>query len=234
MANPQHGDDPNKVVHVYDGIVEEDNELPRWWLTTFWGAIVFAVIYWGVYHVFPIFDLPMEAYSAEVAKRAGSGGEATDDYFEAMVQLPAEVEGGKELYATHCAVCHGQSGEGLIGPNLTDDAWLHGGAPLDIYKSIRDGIPSAGMPNWGPPLGEANTRKVATFVLSLRGKNVPGKEPQGTPWQPEGAADGDEAEPVEGAAEALAGDALEPTERAGDEAVEAAENETGAEPLVED
>jgi cytochrome c oxidase cbb3-type subunit III len=188
MADLERSDgDQSKVVHVYDGIVEEDNELPRWWLTTFWGGIVFAVLYWLVYHVFPIASLPLDAYGEEMARRAGSGGEVTSELLEAMVAVPTEVEGGRALYETHCAVCHGQSGEGLIGPNLTDDAWLHGGDAMDVFKSIRDGIPSAGMPNWGPPLGEANTRKVTTFVLSLRGKNLPGKEPQGETWTPSAA-----------------------------------------------
>src|SRR5690606_10663990 len=177
-----------KVVHVYDDIVEEDNVLPRWWLATFWGAIVFAVFYWIVYHVFAVAPLPLAAYGEEMARRAGSAGEVTDELFETMAQVPTEVEAGRGLFQTHCAVCHGQNGEGLIGPNLTDEAWIHGGSALDIYRTIRDGVPSAGMPNWGPPLGEANTRKVTTFVVSLRGKNLPGKEPQGTPWRPGEAA----------------------------------------------
>ncbi|HLU46705.1 MAG TPA: cbb3-type cytochrome c oxidase N-terminal domain-containing protein, partial [Planctomycetota bacterium] len=206
MAESKRAGDQDKVVHVYDGIVEEDNELPRWWLATFWGAIVFAVIYWVVYHSLGVASLPLEAYGEEMAKRAGSAGEVSDDLLEAMAQVPGEVEGGKKLFETHCAVCHGQSGEGLIGPNLTDDMWIHGGAAMDIYKSIRDGIPSAGMPNWGPPLGEANTRKLATFVISLRGKNLPVKEPQGTPWSPDGEAAGEpeKAKDAEGAADAAA------------------------------
>jgi cytochrome c oxidase cbb3-type subunit III len=185
MAEPKPAsDDRSKIVHVYDDIIEEDNELPRWWLATFWGAIVFAVLYWTVHHAFPIARLPMEAYGDEMARRAGSAGEVTSDLLESMAIVPTEVEAGRALYETHCAVCHGQGGEGLIGPNLTDDAWLHGGDAMDVFRSIRDGIPSAGMPNWGPPLGAASTRKVTTYVISLRGKNLPGKAPQGTPWPP--------------------------------------------------
>lgn len=189
--------DPNeksKVVHVYDGIEEEDNELPRWWLTTFWGAIVFAVIYWGVYHIFGVADLPLAAYGAEVERRAGAGGEVTAELLENMLGVPTELAEGGELYKTHCAVCHGQKGEGVIGPNLTDDFWLHGGDSMDVFKSIKSGIPAAGMPEWGPPLGASNTRKVTVFVLSLRGTHAPGKEPQGEKWTAAAAEDEAQAE----------------------------------------
>lgn len=173
-----------KIVHVYDGIEEEDNDLPRWWLFTLYGAIVFAFFYWLTFHTFEIADLPMAAYNKEVAARAAQGGEITEELLEAMALLDDEVRAGEGIYNTHCVVCHGAQGEGSIGPNLTDNYWIHGGDALSIFETIRDGVPSAGMPNWGAPLGTTSVRQVTSFVLTMRGKELPGKEPQGELYQP--------------------------------------------------
>lgn len=174
----------SKVVHVYDGIEEEDNDLPRWWLTTLYGAIIFAFFYWLAFHTFEIFDLPMQAYGKEVAARAAEGGEITEELLEAMALVDAELGAGAQVYNTHCVVCHGAQGEGSIGPNLTDAYWIHGGDAMSIFETVRDGVPSAGMPNWGAPLGTVAVRQVTAYLLTLRGKNVPGKEPQGEPYTP--------------------------------------------------
>lgn len=177
-----------EIVHVYDGIEEADNSLPLWWLATFYGGIVFAVLYWFGYQVLPIGTNPADEYAAEMTRRAESGGEMTDSVLEAVASSDAEVSAGRALFAQHCAVCHGARGEGVIGPNLTDSAWLHGGAPTAIHTTIRDGVTSKGMPNWGAPLGATAVRRLAAFVISLRGTNVPGKEAQGDPYVPGGPA----------------------------------------------
>jgi len=177
-----------EIIHVYDGIEEADNSLPIWWLATFYGAIVFAVFYWVGYEELPIGHNPLEAYGAEVTRRASSGGELTDETLAAIAQNPDEVNAGHGLFTQHCASCHGQHGEGQIGPNLTDGFWLHGGNPTQILATIRDGVPAKSMPNWGPSLGNASVRRLAAFVVSLRGTNVPGKEPQGDPYAPGGSA----------------------------------------------
>ncbi len=170
------------IVHVYDGIEEADNELPKWWLLTFYGAIIFSVGYWFIYHEFKVADLPTEAYLAEVEALAGAGQEPTAEYLETLAADPAQMKDGAEIFAQNCVACHEPRGEGKIGPNLTDDYWLHGGSVMDIYKVVSEGVLEKGMPSWKGPLGSKRTRLVTAYVTTLRGKNVPGKEPQGELW----------------------------------------------------
>ncbi len=120
-----------EIKHVYDGIEEADNALPRWWLSTYYGAIVFGVLYWFAYHQFEVAQLPGEAY-AEALQAQSAGGPATEDLLLALAADPGAVGEGAAMYSEHCSVCHGAQGEGNIGPNLTDGYWLHGYAPMAI------------------------------------------------------------------------------------------------------
>lgn len=176
-----------KIVHEYDGILEADNQLPRWWLATFFGAIVFAGVYWFTYEAWHFASSPREEYAAAMEAAAASGGEVSDELLTMIASTDDRVAEGRTTFATNCAACHGQSGEGQIGPNLTDSAWIHGGAPTDIYTTVTDGVGSAGMPAWGPVLGDRGVQSVVGFLLSIRDTNVPGREPQGEPWVPGGA-----------------------------------------------
>jgi cytochrome c oxidase cbb3-type subunit 3 len=87
------------------------------------------------------------------------------------------------VYQQNCATCHGAEGQGLIGPNLTDNAWLQGGKPVDIHKTIAQGSVAKGMPAWERTLGVERVRAVTAYVLTFKGRNVPGKPPQGEPEQ---------------------------------------------------
>lgn len=175
-----------EIVHVYDGIEEADNQLPLWWLFTFYAAIAFAVFYWFYYHEFEIGPSPTEVYASDVAARADQGGEVTADVLDALARSSAEAAAGGTIFAEQCAVCHGARGEGNIGPNLTDDAWLHGGDPVAIHTTIAAGVMDKGMPAWGNTLGPQAVRRVTAFVLSIRNTRVQGKPPQGTPYTPGG------------------------------------------------
>ena len=87
----------------------------------------------------------------------------------------------QQKWTTTCASCHGPTGAGMVGPNLTDAFWLKGGKPGDIFKSIHAGAPAKGMPPMAPQLGGDEGVKMMTgYVLTLKGKNLPGKPPQGT------------------------------------------------------
>src|SRR4051812_35155890 len=170
------------IVHEYDGIEEADNELPNWWLALFVGCILFAAAYWLVVEKLSLVPTPAQelaTFEAEQRKRAGVVNDV--DIVNASKQAAA-VAAGKQTFMTTCVVCHGEKAEGKIGPNLTDDHWLHGGSPSTIFATIRDGVPAKGMPSWGPLLGLANVKNVAAFVTTLRNTNVQGKEPQGEPW----------------------------------------------------
>lgn len=169
------------IVHVYDGIEEADNEMPLWWLTTFYVSVVFAVGYWFAYHELGSVPLPNDAYAAEVARRADQGGELTEDALAAFAGSTDEVARGRELFQANCVSCHGDRGQGQIGPNLTDDRWLHGGTGVEILHTIREGVPALGMQAWLPSLGPVATRRLAAYVMTLRNTNVPGKAPEGVP-----------------------------------------------------
>lgn len=176
----------DKKVHVVaDGIREEDNHLPNWWLGTLFGAMVFAAAYWQYFQTFHVGLSPMEEYAifkkeqAEMAAAAAAkAAGVTADQLLSMSR-GAEAEQGAALFAANCVPCHGPGAEGKIGPNLTDSAWIHGSDPLEIRKSIDNGYPLKGMPAWGPVLGGVKVNLLASFVLTVKGRNLPGKAPEG-------------------------------------------------------
>lgn len=178
----------DKIVHEYDGILEADNHLPRWWLFTLYAAIGFSAIYWMAYEEFEALDSPDAAYAAEQARAAAAEAEklkamgaANDDNLVAMSKNVAAAAEGKDIFQKNCASCHSPAGNGGIGPNLTDAAWLHGGKPMQIYTTVKDGFAKGGMPAWGALIGEQRVRLAAAYVLSIKNTNVPGgKAPQGT------------------------------------------------------
>lgn len=177
----------DRVIHTVDGIEEYDNVLPRWWLFSFYGAIAFAAVYWFHYQTSGFGELPSATYQAEQDRAAAIAAEKIKAMGtltpEALVTLSKDkntVAQGKTVFAQTCAPCHRQDGGGVVGPNLTDDFWLHGGAPDKVYKTISEGVLDKGMPAWGPQLGPDRVQAVTAYVLSLRGTNVAGgKAPQG-------------------------------------------------------
>lgn len=171
-----------EIVHEYDGIEEADNALPNWWLAIFIGTIVFAGGYWLAAEQLGLLAPPtveLARIEAEQRKRAGT---VNDDDILIAAKSAATLADGRRAFVTNCVVCHGEHGEGKIGPNLTDARWLHGGAPASIFATIRDGVPAKGMPTWGPVLGAATVKSLAAYVTTVRNTNVPGKAPEGEPW----------------------------------------------------
>lgn len=193
----EHGIDPldGPIVHEYDGILEADNQLPRWWLGIFFGAIAFSVGYWYVYEGWAFAPYQRQIWEEEMALAAESGAIAVDDgLLERLAQNEEAVARGREAFQANCAACHGAQGEGVIGPNLTDPNWVHGGAPTDIHRTVRDGFQARGMPPWGAALGERQVQAVVAYVLTLRDTNVAGRAPEGEVWVPGAAAAGSEAD----------------------------------------
>ena len=169
---------------MYDGIVEEDNHLPNWWLAILFGTIVFGFGYWLVDQTTQALPNPGAAYkleAAELARLHPEGAPVTNDGLLAIAGDGAVLAEGQQAFATMCVACHMAQGQGLVGPNLTDAMWMHGGKPIDIHTAITNGFPEKGMPPWGKTLGAAKIRALTAFVLSIKGKNVPGKAPQGEP-----------------------------------------------------
>lgn len=173
--------------HDYDGIRELDNRLPPWWLYGFYLTIVFAVIYLWRYHVShtapdSIQEYQLAVQAAEIKraeylkKAANNVDESTVKYLAAATDLAA----GEKIYATTCFPCHGKAGEGGVGPNLTDDYWLHGGSIKDIFKTIKYGVPEKGMKSWKDDYSPGQIAQLASYIRSIKGTNPPnGKAPQG-------------------------------------------------------
>ena len=170
--------------HDYDGIHEFDNDLPPWWRYLFYATIVFSLVYVVNYHVMGG-KLQDEEYKAEMQTAAllhppteeGSINEKTN--FKALTDAGA-LEKGKTTYLQNCAACHGQNAEGKIGPNLTDEYWLHGGDVNEIFKTVKFGVTEKGMVAWNGKLSKDQILEVSSYILSLHGSNPAGaKEPQG-------------------------------------------------------
>ncbi|MCC2547804.1 c-type cytochrome [Hymenobacter sp. BT175] len=170
--------------HEYDGISEFDNDLPPWWKYGFYATIVFAFAYMGYYHLGGNGQLQTAEYETEMQQAALLVSADADDPNKlttyAALTGPADLSAGKSIYATNCAPCHGASAEGKVGPNLTDDYWLHGGEINHVYKTIKFGVTSKGMVAWKGKLAGKQILQVASYIESLRGSNPAGaKEPQG-------------------------------------------------------
>lgn len=168
--------------HVYDGIEEYNNPLPRWWLILFYLTIIFGVFYLALYPGLGNFKgllgwSQVSEYEADVARAEAKYGEL----YAQMAALPIPelaqddeaMQTGRRLFGNTCAVCHGADGGGARGyPDLTDDSWLWGGSPEAIKTSILDGRTGV-MPAWGAVLGEEGVDQVAGYVYSLNGRSAP-------------------------------------------------------------
>lgn len=199
--------------HTYDGIEEYDNPMPKWWLYTFYLSIV-----WGVFYLIGINVGWIDTYQDTLAKEnaridalvaaaAEASPELTPEFLAQAVASGEHLEAGKAAFTSFCASCHGQKGEGMVGPNLTDNAWIHGGTLSDIYAVVDKGVLDKGMPAWGAILKADQMLGIVTYIDSIRDTNVPGgKEAQGTPMlsadpaaeagseaNPQAADDGSEA-----------------------------------------
>lgn len=175
--------------HDFDGIKELDNDMPRWWVMSFFATVIFAFVYIFHYHVFKTGDLQTAGYEKEMAlaeeetKAYLSKMSMNVDETNATVMTKAEdLEAGKALYTTNCVMCHKDKGQGDIGPNLTDEFWLYTGDIKAIYGTIKKGT-SAGMPEHASKLNPIQIQQVASFVWSL--PFTAGKEPQGEKYTKE-------------------------------------------------
>ena len=171
--------------HNYDGIRELDNNLPPWWKYSFYLSMIFAVCYLSYYHVLggpsskDEYDASMKKAEIEHEEYNRLNAGKVDENAVKMADA-AGIEDGKGIFTTNCAPCHGHLGEGVVGPNLTDDYWLHGGSLNDIYKTIKTGYPAKGMKSWATDLSPVQIRNVASFIKTLHGTNPPNaKAPQG-------------------------------------------------------
>ncbi len=173
--------------HNYDGIRELDNDLPPWWKYGFYATIVFAFLYLIHYHVTYSGDLQLAEYDKSLIAAQEAKAEyqklMADNVTENNVKVITdknELEEAGKIYKQNCAACHGQLGEGGVGPNITDQYWLHGGSIKDIFISIKYGWPDKGMKSWQSDLSPSKMNELASYIMTLSGSNPPNqKEKQG-------------------------------------------------------
>lgn len=180
-------DDDRLMHHEYDGIQEYDNPLPSWWSGVFVLTIVFSIGYWFWYHgggpgktEEQRFDGDWNGYVAwktEAEKRTVVN--VTPELLDQLATDPAAISRGRAIFVQYCVGCHLDDGSGQVGPNLTDEYQIHGIGRIDLYKTIRDGVPAKGMISWGATLSTRDMAAVAAYVSTLRGTNKPGKAPEG-------------------------------------------------------
>jgi cytochrome c oxidase cbb3-type subunit III len=183
--------------HDYDGIKELDNALPPWWKWGFYFTVVVAVIYIFRFHVTGSGPTPLEEYDNEMrtaaAKMENFKRNSKDAFDEKTVTL-ADAKGiaeGKKIFAGTCMPCHGANGEGnAVGPNLTDEYWLHGGSLGDVFKTVKNGVPDKGMQAWSKTFSPTDIKNISSFILSLQGtKPANAKAAQGNLYEPAKASD---------------------------------------------
>ena len=177
--------EPLLLDHNYDGIQELDNNLPRWWVWLFYITIIYAAVYLVYYHVTGSGDLQAAEYAREMKAGEQIKNAAMGKFESGLATLQpssdaALLEDGRQTYTKYCAPCHRVDGGGLVGPNLTDDYWIHGGNYTDTVKIIWDGVPAKGMITWKAVLKPDQIQSVASYIYTLRGAKLlsPGKLPE--------------------------------------------------------
>lgn len=170
--------------HEYDGIREYDNQLPRWWLGTFVLTVLFGLGYWFYYQVFTTGTTQEQRYQQALSSLQSSSPASSQPLVKeellALMKDPVEKADAEKIFKQNCMACHGEKAGGTIGPNLTDDYWLHGGSPDHIAITIREGVTEKGMVAWKNVLSPTQVRKMVAYILSLAGSNPPNaKAPQG-------------------------------------------------------
>lgn len=181
--------DARLLTHSYDGIREYDNPLPGWWSLIFAVSIGFAAAYGFYFHVVHWGAMPDERYAAALVRyesnrdvrAAAEAANVSEETLANSARNSEAVSRGAALFAQRCVSCHLDKGQGVIGPNLTDLNQLHGATRMDLYKTIANGVPGTAMLAWGEQLPQTDILALAAFASTLRGQNVPGKEPQGRP-----------------------------------------------------
>ncbi len=167
--------------HSYDGIQELDNDLPPWWKWLFYLTIVFAIIYSVRLFVFHADDL-VQAREYEIVVIEATADTPDAAAFEVVLLTdPADLAAGKETWTKICSACHLVDGGGIVGPNMTDNYWIHGNKVEDLYRIVADGVIEKGMIPYKSQLSDQARLQVVSYILT----EIVGTTPA-TPKAPEG------------------------------------------------
>lgn len=175
-------ENPLLLSHEADGIKELDNLLPRWWVWLFYLTIAFAVVYMTYYHVLRAGDLQAAQFDREFKEGEKLKSAALAKFESSIATIePAKDEvvlaKGQQTFTILCAPCHRADGGGLVGPNLTDDYWIHGDSFADNLKIIINGVPEKGMLSWKTMLKPSEIHTVASYIFTLRGTKPENPKP---------------------------------------------------------
>ncbi len=163
--------------HDYDGIKELDNHLPPWWKWMFYASIAYSIFHIAFFTIGGNGQTQYEKYESSIAKaeiqKKNYLAKMANNVDESNVKFltdDAHLSAGKMIFSANCVSCHGQLGEGLVGPNLTDEYWIHGGDIASIFKTVKYGIPTK-MIAWKDQLLPSQMNEVASYVMSIQGSN---------------------------------------------------------------
>lgn len=207
---PPSAEEPASTGHAYDGIKEYDNPTPLWWDLLFVASILFAPFY-AVWFHFPGTERTLAAtyqfdLNDNLKLQFGEIGTLEPDEATLLKYMNDSkwIAVGKATFATNCASCHGKQGEGISGVNLTDDYYKNVKQITDIAKVIQEGANAGAMPAWKTRLHPNEVVLAASYVASLRGQNLDGRQAEGDLIDPWPSAPAVEAPAAEEPAEATA------------------------------
>ena len=166
------------IEHEFDGIKELDNPVPGWFNFLFYGSIALGILYFITYHVAhwgpsqeQEYVTEMKAADEEKKLYLSNSANKIDENTVAISSEAPVISAGKAVYDANCVACHGDKGQGTVGPNLSDEYWLHGGKINNVFKTIKYGVPEKGMISWEKTLSPKQISEVANYIMTLKGTN---------------------------------------------------------------
>ena len=182
------------IDHGFDGIMELDNQLPKWWLGLFYFGVAYCIVYMVSYWTTD-FAHQMKEYDAEYIAQTAS----IDEYMkntpapnlDNAAFSPDNIAAGEEVFKTNCVSCHSEGGKGGIGPNLTDDQWINQPEKTlfkNVFHMVENGSPNnPAMQAFGKNgvLTGFDIQNVAAYVYHINKEKAPitpaqgGAAPQG-------------------------------------------------------
>ncbi len=179
QIKPVASDQDTVINHPHDGIYELDNPPPPWFMFLFYGTMAFAVIYYIRFTFTDSGYTQAEEYAEEVriaeeekSKFLATAGDIVDESTVTLLTEEADLAKGKLIFNANCVACHGEYGEGISGPNLTDLYWKYGGDIKDVFETVKYGRPG-GMQAWAQNMPPKSLQAVASYVISLEGTKIP-------------------------------------------------------------
>ena len=159
--------------HIYDGIVEQNNPMPTWWIWTFVFTVIFAFLYYLHYEVAggPTLQheltIALEDLKNNQQKAASQFPNLDEQQILEKFNSAAMMDLAEATLKNRCTVCHGDQLEGKIGPSLLDNVWMNGkGSAPEVVQLIRTGIPAKGMPPWEGILKKEEIFAITAYLMT--------------------------------------------------------------------